>query len=197
MTATVQSDIAVMVKDQIKRKREENKLRASERQVQNYMDEIAKTQRHIDEKKQELVKRAEQLQSHKKFTRFLEQVVQQQAIADSIEAWEKKPSDKGDKQTEKNNYEYEINWLRNRFINLKQMKKKFKEQKLKIAEDMAKAHEDERRQSDEMTKQMYSLSKEYQRLQTRIEQINEVNSKLESEFEHQITVQNRAKQEAH
>lgn len=40
MTATVQSDIAVMVKNQIKRKKEDEKLQHNNKQVEKYKEDI-------------------------------------------------------------------------------------------------------------------------------------------------------------
>jgi exonuclease VII large subunit len=97
----------------------------------------------------------------------------------------------------KNQEELAITWLRERFINLKKENKVLRESKVSIAKEMEEVREEEKRQIEQMTQRMYTKSKEMQKIQTEIEKIQEINTKLDNEFEHQVTQRNKSKQEAH
>jgi len=145
----------------------------------------------IERKKEELLKRQQQLESHKKFSDFLEKVVQLPALSEIIQA-SNKGGDSG-----KNEKDTSINWLRERFINLKRENKKLKERKAEIAHEMEQVREREKQEMELLTESMYKKSKEMQEIQEKIEKLNDTNSKLDAEFENQVTEQNKSKQEAH
>lgn len=75
MTAVVQSDIAVMVKNQLKRKQEDGKLATNKKLVEKYQTEIDELKDSIQNKSHELTQRKQQLESHSKFSEFLSRVV--------------------------------------------------------------------------------------------------------------------------
>ena len=130
------------------------------------------------------------MESHKKFSDFLLKVVEDKQLAEIIQA-----SKTG--ETGKSENEQSINWLRDRFINLKKENKKLKERKAEIARQMEEVRENEKQQMEEMTEKMYKRTREMQEIQNKIEELNDQNSRLDSEFENQVAQQNRSKQEAH
>jgi len=154
-----------------------------ESQIQDLRQEIAK-------KRNELGDRQQQLESHKKFSTFLQEVVKDKKLAEIIAAANKTESGKSES-------EQSIMWLRERFINLKKENKRLKERKALIAAEREKVLEDEKRQVEIMTRQMYDKGKEMQEIQNEIEKVQAENTKLDSEFENQVRVQNQAKEEAH
>lgn len=58
----------------------------------------------------------------------------------------------------------QINWLRDRFINLKKENKKLKERKKKINSEMEAVRERERLEIQEMTTKMYHKSQDMQKI---------------------------------
>lgn len=151
MTAVVQSDIAVMVKNQLKRKKEDEKLAQNKKLVEKYQTEIKDLEESIDHKTGELETRRRQLESHSKFSDFLSRVVADKQLSEIIAA-----SKTG--ETGKTDQDQEINWLRDRFINLKKENKKLKERKKTINREMERVREDERVQIQDMTAKMYHKS---------------------------------------
>lgn len=143
----------------------------------------------IEQKRLELETRKRQLDSHKKFSVFLQSVVKDEEVAKIIAAGKTSESGKSDQ-------EGDIDWLRNRFINLKKQNKLLKQRKAEINSKMEAVKADERQKVQEMTAQMYAKSQLMQRIQNEIEEISSKNSQLENDFESQVDKQNKRTKEA-
>jgi hypothetical protein len=169
----VTSDIAIMVKNQLKRKKECTKIGEYEQKVKEYKKEIEDLKKENEKKEQILVQKQQQLETHKKFTDFLERVVKDKQLSEIIDTKKSGDAGKGD------NTDFKINWLRNHFINLKNENKKLKERKKNIDKEMEVVVERERQELHEMTTKMYQRSQDMQKIQNEIEKITEINSKLE------------------
>lgn len=189
MTAQVTSDIAIMVKNQLKRKKECEKSKEYENKIINYKEEIETLKEENQKKEQVLVQKQQQLKTHKQFTDFLERVVKDKQLS---EIKEKKSGEAG----KGDDTDYKINWLRNQFINLKNENKKLKERKRRIDSEMEAVVERERQELLQMTNKMYQRSQDMQKIQNEIEKITEINSKLEQDFENQVDKTNRNIKEA-
>ena len=189
MTAQVTSDIAIMVKNQLKRKKECEKSKEYENKIINYKEEIETLIKENQKKEQVLVQKQQQLKTHKQFTDFLERVVKDKQLS---EIKEKKSGEAG----KGDDTDYKINWLRNQFINLKNENKKLKERKRRIDSEMEAVVERERQELLQMTNKMYQRSQDMQKIQNEIEKITEINSKLEQDFENQVDKTNRNIKEA-
>jgi len=86
MTAVVTSDIKIMVKNQMKRKKENEKLATAEKDVEKHQAEIADLKESIKLKTDELGVRKRQLESHSKFSKFLSEVVADKQLSEIIAA---------------------------------------------------------------------------------------------------------------
>ncbi len=172
MTDTVQSDIAVMVKNQLKRKKEDEKLAQAKNTAQNLQENIRLLKEQNEQKQLELMERKQQLESHKKFSEFLSKVVHDPEMKDS-------------------GSEGKVEWLRDRFINLKNENKKLKDKKAKINMEMEAVKEDKRQRIQQMTATIYQKNQQMQKIQQEIESIAEVNSGLEQEFENELGKKNK------
>ena len=189
MTAQVTSDIAIMVKNQLKRKKECEKSQEYDKKITDYKKEIETLKEENQKKEQVLVQKQQQLKTHKQFTDFLERVVKDKQLS---EIKEKKSGEAG----KGDDTDYKINWLRNQFINLKNENKKLKERKRRIDSEMEAVVERERQELLQMTNKMYQRSQDMQKIQNEIEKITEINSKLEQDFENQVDKTNRNIKEA-
>jgi len=89
-----------------------------------------------EQKQLELMERKQQLESHKKFSEFLSKVVHDPEMKDS-------------------GSEGKVEWLRDRFINLKNENKKLKDKKAKINMEMEAVKEDKRQRIQQMTATIY------------------------------------------
>lgn len=96
MSAIVESDVVVMVKNQLKRKSEDKKLADAKLLVQKYEREIKELKDSIATKQGELETRQRQLNSHKKFSLFLSQVVADKQLSEIIAASKTTESGKSD-----------------------------------------------------------------------------------------------------
>ena len=143
MTDTVQSDIAVMVKNQLKRKKEDEKLATAKAQVLVLQNNIKELQETNQLKQLELTERKQQLDSHTKFSIFLNKVVNDPEMKDS-------------------GSEGKVEWLRDRFINLKKENKKHKDKKARINQEMEAVKEDKRQRIQHMTATLYQKNQQMQ-----------------------------------
>lgn len=116
-----------MVKNQLKRKKEDEKLAAAKKQVESLQESIEKLKKQNEQKQVELTDRKLQLESHIRFSEFLNKVVTDKAIADS-------------------GADGKVDWLRDRFINLKNENKKLKDKKREINSKMEAVKEDKKKQ---------------------------------------------------
>ncbi len=87
--------------------------------------------------------------------------------------------------------EGKVEWLRDRFINLKNENKKLKDKKARINSEMEKVKEDKRQRIQQMTATLYFKNQQMQKIQHEIERIAEVNSGLEQEFENELGKKNK------
>ena len=114
-----------MVKNQLKRKKEDEKLTAAKNNVIELQEQIRLLKEQNENKQRELMERKQQLDSHIKFDIFLNKVVNDPEMKDS-------------------GSEGKVEWLRDRFINLKNENKKLKDKKARINAEMEAVKEDKR-----------------------------------------------------
>ena len=114
-----------MVKNQLKRKKEDEKLALAKAQVDTLTQTIKQLTDQNLKKQKELTELKQQLESHTKFSVFLNKVVNDPEMKDS-------------------GSEGKIEWLRDRFINLKNENKKLKDKKAKINQEIEAIREDKR-----------------------------------------------------
>lgn len=87
--------------------------------------------------------------------------------------------------------EGKIEWLRDRFINLKNENKKLKDKKARINSEMEAIRENKRQRIQQMTATLYQKNQQMQQIQQEIESIAEMNSGLEQEFENELGKKNK------
>ena len=174
MVEKIESDIQTILKSQLKRKKEDERLAQFNKQLTQHNLTIQELHSSIEKKKLTVEERKQQLESHQVYTNFLQDVVADKAL--------------GDNQN--------IEWLRGRFINLKNENKKLKNRKASINQDMEDIKEQERQTLGKMTAQLYEKQKKMQKLQKEIEKIGEQNQNLEQDFENEISKKNQNSMEA-
>jgi len=173
----VNNDIEATLKNQILRKKKDDELMKERAKQDAHRVTIEKLKENIEKRAQDLEVQKEQLESHRKFTEFLEAVVKNNALGGA----------NGEQQT--------IDMLRGRFINLKTENKKLKHRKSAIDNEMEQVRIHEREQLSQMTNVLYNKSKEMQQLQKQIEDFQHRNTSLDLDFENEINKKNRNKKE--
>ena len=122
MTESIQSDIQTMIKSQLKRKKEDERLAQFNKQLTQQNLTIQELHSSIEKKTNQVEERKKQLDSHKVYTDFLKDVVSDKALGESSD----------------------IEWLRGRFINLKNENKKLKMRKAEINQESEDIREAEK-----------------------------------------------------
>jgi len=128
-------------------------------------------------KKNQLDLRKQQYDSHKKYQDFLINVC--------------KNKDLGREDSSEN----DIEWLRSRFLNLKNENKKLKKRKQEINDETESVREKEKKELASLQTMLYEKQNEMQTLQADLEIISEENSRLEHDFENEINKKNVNKKE--
>ena len=160
-----------MVKNEFKRKREEDRLKGLNQAADEHRQTIEKLKQSISKKEHKLAQRQSELQSLKQYTDFLDKVVTSNKDLDE-------------------NGSMGIEGLRGRFINLKNENTKLNDRKHHINQQMEQVKEDERRRLAEMTAELYEKQREMANLQADIENIQVQNQALEQDFENEINKKN-------